>query len=152
MKSISRTSTLQAPADAVWQAVKKPTTFVHVIGAWLRYPPAERRNEPWRVGDEVTGWLLLLRFIPVTRHTIEVVTIDDETRTLFTREAGGFVRTWNHTITVDPLDANSCRYTDRVDIEAGRLTAIVAGFADRFYGYRQQRWQRFARRLATVRP
>ena len=149
MKSITETTVLEAPAGSVWGALQRPETFAHVAGAWLRWPAAERCDRPWQVGDKMTDWVLLFRVLPFSRHTIEVITINDETMTMLTDEGGGAVRTWRHTITVEPIDEGSCHYTDRVDIEAGWLTSAVASFARRFYRYRQRRWQRLAKLLAA---
>lgn len=149
MQSITIQSTLDAPADVIWRAVQRPEAFVHVAGAMLRYPVAERHQGPWMVGDRTVGWLFLGRVFPISRHTIEVVLVDHEERTLLTEEYGGMVRRWRHRITAQPLSAGSCRYVDRVDIQAGPLTPIVAAFAQVFYRYRQRRWWRLARILGA---
>ena len=49
--------------------------------------------------------------------------------------------TWDHTIEVEPVD-NWTRYVDRVVIDAGVVTPLVAAFAYFFYKHRQQCWQR----------
>lgn len=149
MKSITIQTTLPAPAASVWATAQQPQTFIHVAGAMLRYPAAEDHPGPWQVGDKTVGWTFLFRFIPFSRHTIEVVSIDHASMTLLTEEFGGLVRTWRHYVIVEALDEDSCRYTDRLDIEAGILTAAVAGFARVFYRYRQRRWRRLAARLQT---
>lgn len=150
MKSITVGTTLDASAHTVWSAVRRPETFVHVAGAMLRFPAAERHAGPWSVGDETRGWLFLFRVIPLSRHTIRVVDIDHEAMTLGTEEGGGFVRTWNHHIAVNALSRTSCTYTDRIDIDAGALTSAVAIFARVFYRYRQRRWARLAPLLTAA--
>ena len=149
MKSIAIQTTLPAPAASVWATAQQPQTFIHVSGAMLRYPAAERHPGPWQAGDKTNGWVFLFRLIPFSRHTIEVVSIDHDTMTLLTEEYGGLVRTWRHHVVVTPLDEDRCRYEDRLDIEAGVLTAAVVGFARIFYRYRQRRWRRLAARLHT---
>ena len=149
MKSITVHTTLRASAATVWATAQKPETFVHVAGAMLRYPAAEKHPGPWKVGDKTVGWAFLFRAIPFSRHTIEVVSIDDATMTLLTEEGGGPVRTWRHYVIVEPLTEHTCRYEDRLDIEAGILTPLVAAFARVFYRYRQRRWRRLAPLLAA---
>jgi hypothetical protein len=149
MKSITVHTALNAPAAAVWATVQRPETFVHVAGAMLRYPVAEQHPGPWRVGDRTDGWVFLFRLIPFSRHTIEVASIDDTDMTLLTEEGGGLVRTWRHYVKVDPLTDDTCRYEDRIDIDAGILTPVVAAFAEVFYRYRQRRWRRLAPLLAA---
>ena len=150
MKSITVETTLNAPAHAVWSAVQRPEAFVHVAGAILRFPAAERHAGPWSVGDEIRGWLFLFRVVPLTRHTLRVVDIDHDAMTLFTEEGGGFVRTWNHHIEVRALSDTRCVYTDRIDIDAGILTSAVALFARFFYRHRQRRWARLAPLLTAA--
>ncbi len=149
MKSITESVSLQAPADVVWRTVQQPELFVHVAGSWIRFPAAEGRNRPWQAGDRVFGWIFLFRFIPLSKHTIEVISIDDNTMTFISNEGGGFVKTWNHYIYVEDIDGSTCRYTDRVDIDAGLLTPVIVALSKRFYRYRQRRWQALAKLLAA---
>jgi hypothetical protein len=72
--------------------------------------------------------------------------VNDVTRTARTREHGGVLRTWNHAIHVEPLSASTCRYSDSVDIDAGRLTPVVLVVADAFFAHRQRRWHQLVER------
>jgi hypothetical protein len=60
------------------------------------------------------------------------------------------VSVWCHRITVEPAGAARCRYTDEVEIGAGRLTGLVRALASGFFRWRQHRWQRLARVLAAA--
>ena len=80
--------------------------------------------------------------IPAYRHTIEVLDVDDTTRTIRTHEYGGMLRSWNHTLHVEPVTDGSCRYSDTVEIDAGRLTSVVVAVARGIYAYRHRRWRR----------
>jgi hypothetical protein len=93
-----------------------------------------------------TGWLMLFHVIPFSRHTIRVVEVDAATRTLRSREHGGILRAWNHTLHAEPVSADRCRYSDTVEIDAGALTPMVAVTARWIYRYRQRRWLRLVRR------
>lgn len=95
---------------------------------------------------EVTVRLYLLGVVPLWRHTVRVVgAADGDGRT---EEHGGPIRSWRHHLVVTPLSAGSCRYTDELEIDAGRLTAVVGAFARGFYRYRHRRWAALARVLA----
>jgi hypothetical protein len=150
MKTIRISTNLEASADAVWAAVTTPETFVHVIGAALRYPVAERAGGPFGPGWTIEGRLYLFRVLPVWRHRITVDEIDPIARILVTTEGGGPVSLWRHRIAVEPIDPTRCDYSDEIDIEAGALTPVVVAFATVFYRYRQRRWRRLARILAAV--
>jgi hypothetical protein len=75
------------------------------------------------------------------RHTIEVVELDEASRTVRTQERGG-LRSWRHTLHVVPITATRCRYSDTVELDAGALSPLVAGFTRVLFGYRHRRWQR----------
>ena len=62
---------------------------------------------------------------------------------------GGAAQQRNHSIWIEPLGAGR-RYTDRIELDAGWLTAIVAGFAALSDRHRQRRWRRLARRHLTA--
>jgi hypothetical protein len=111
-------------------------------------PPAfperwEERN--YRVGLRILGW------IPFGSQVIGISRGD------FSDNESGFraqlrdnghsaiVSKWDHWITVESAP-EGCRYTDRIEIEAGALTPLVWAFAWVFYRHRQRRWQRLVRR------
>ena len=150
MHTITVSTTLDAPADVVWTAVRTPEAFVHVARGMVRFPAAEAHPGPWETGDVVEGWTWLFGVVPFSRHRLTVASIDDATRTLDSDEGGGIVRAWLHRITVAE-HGSGCRYEDRISIDAGVLTPLVAAYARVFYRYRQQRWRRLAPVLAAAR-
>lgn len=141
MATVDRATVLDAPADAVWAAVRTPAAFRTVTRGLLTMPVLRRRTRPWSEGEIVIGWVLLFRCIPFSRHHLHIARIDDTTMTLCSHEHGGLVRRWDHDIVVTPVDDHRCRYRDRVEIDAGVLTPLVVAFARWFYGVRQRRWQ-----------
>jgi hypothetical protein len=150
MAHIDLSTTLPAPADAVWAAVRTPGAFRLVTRHLLSLPAIRRRRAPWREGEVVEGWLFLLGVIPFSRHRLHVEVIDDGARHLSTRERGGMIRTWDHQITVEPIDGSSCRYRDVIRIDAGIATPVVAAWARIFYRIRQRRWRELATALAPA--
>ena len=150
MRTGTRSTVLDAPADVVWAAAKAPHTFVYVAKGVLRFPAAER-IDTYDVGDQISGWLLLFGVLPLSKHHITVESIDDATRTLQSDEHGDLIRSWRHRIRIEPLDERRCRYEDQIVIDAGPATVIVAAFASLFFCYRQRRLRPLARLLATVR-
>jgi hypothetical protein len=150
MRTVTVTTRLDAAADIVWRGVNTPHAFVHVAHGMLRFPAAERLQRRWQVGDHVQGWTLLFGVVPFSYHHLTVASIDEGARTLTSIEHGGAIRTWNHEMIVTPIDGTSCRYQDRIDIDAGVLTPIVVAYAMLFYRYRQRRWRGLARLLAAT--
>lgn len=145
-RTVERSVVLEATDAAVWDAVQSPATLCHVAAPLLRFPGLAGRTAAWREGERVVTWLLLVGVLPISRHHLEVLTIDPRHRVIATHEWGGLVRTWDHTIRIDRIDVERCRYTDRIEIDAGRLTPLVARVAEVFYRHRQRRWRRLARR------
>jgi hypothetical protein len=150
-RTINVSTELPADADRVWAAMKQPATFLYVIRGLLGMPALAGRSEPVRPGEAGSGWLFAFHVVPAYRHTIEVVEVDEESRTLRTHEHGGVLRRWDHVLHAEPVsdpgaDGPRCRYSDTVTIDAGRLTPVVAATAVGIYRYRQRRWHRLVRK------
>lgn len=145
---VRRTTDLDAPAEVIWAAAQTPQAFRYVTRGLLDWRPLRGQTDPWRQGDEATGWLLLFGVVPFSKHRIRVAEIDPATRTLRSEESGGAIRSWCHDIVVEEIDADRCRYTDEIRLDAGPLTLAVTAFAWVFYGERQRRWRRLAPALA----
>lgn len=135
-------SELPVSADVVRDLLRKPVLLQHVAWPVLMMPAMPRE---FSLGEEATIRLYLLGVIPLWRHTIRVVDVaEHEART---EEYGGPLRTWCHRVVVTPVSDTRCRYTDEVEIDAGRLTVAAATFARLFYRYRHRRWLALARVL-----
>ena len=145
MKTIHVHTELPTTADAVWQAMQHAASFLYVNRGLFGFPALAGRTAPVREGEKVTGWIMLFHLIPLWRHTIGVVEVDQTTRTLRSHEQGGILRAWNHTLHVEPVNGQHCRYSDTVDIDAGPWTSLVAVAAVWIYRYRQRRWHRLVR-------
>jgi hypothetical protein len=142
--TLTLSTRLEAPADAVWQALASPATLLHVARPLARFPDLEGRTAAWRQGETVTTRVLLLGLLPVSRHRLTLEDVDEGARRVQSDEGGGLVRSWRHLITVEPLGPDACRYTDVVEIDAGPLTPAVALWARGFYRWRQRRWRDLA--------
>ena len=58
------------------------------------------------------------------------------------REGNEHVPVWNHDITMEPVDEDHTRYSDRVEIKAGWKTVLIWLWANVFYAHRQRKWIR----------
>ena len=148
MQVVERSTVLEATADAVWAAVKTPSAFRRVTRGILAMPVIGGRQDDWREGETVVGWVFLFGFLPFSRHHLHVARIDDSTRTLSSREHGGMISIWNHDIEVVPIDQKTCHYRDRIEIEAGIATSLIVLYARWFYRMRQRRWRAVAREMS----
>ena len=139
---------LAAPAHAVWRAVKTPRAFRTVTRGVLTMPAIKHREDEWREGETVAGWVFLFGVIPFSRHTLHVWRINDSAMMFSSRESGGLLRRWNHDIVVVATGDSRCNYRDRIDIDAGIFTPAVVRYARWFYRTRQRRWRELAMTLA----
>jgi carbon monoxide dehydrogenase subunit G len=138
---------LAAPPERVWEAVKKIDTLRYITRGLLGFRRLGAVPDALREGDVIRVRLMFFHVLPGWSHEIRIVRLDEEMRRIETSEAGGAVKTWKHMIAVEPAGAEATRYSDEIEIDAGPLTALVAGYARLFYRYRQRRWRKLARTL-----
>ena len=140
---------LEIPPELAWETVKKVSTLQYITRGLLGFHPLGEIPEAIAEGDVIRVRLFFFHVLPAWKHEIRIVGLDEEARRIETMEHGGSVKRWNHVITVEPAGERRSRYTDRIDLDAGRLTPLIAGYAKLFYRYRQRRWRKLARQLAS---
>lgn len=152
-QTIEMSTTLPTPAEPVWEAVvSSNAAFRFVTRGMIRYPAASAWITRIKAGQRLSGTLWLFAVIPMSRHTIDFVEVDEAARRLVTAERGGIIKSWRHTISVRPIDTRVCEYRDRIDIDAGGWTPAVTAFARAFYAQRQRRWRQLAPLLDAALP
>lgn len=119
MKVIDHSTEVQASPRAIWSAVKTPAAFRKVTRGVIAMPAIQARGDEWRQGETAI------------------------------EESGGLLRTWNHDIVVSSTSEERCMYRDRVEIDAGIFTPIVALYAHWFYLSRQRRWCALVKELSS---
>lgn len=143
MKCYQVSTCLPAPVQAVWEAVKRPTTLFRVTRGMLGF--SRQRNFPveWQEGQRLCIRLWFFHLLPMPYlHRMEVVEIDEAGRVICSHETSPLY-TWDHTILVEEQDGGTY-YTDKIDIQAGLLTSLIWLYANIFYRYRQWRWRKLA--------
>lgn len=146
MQRVHLETILPTDADQVWAAMQYPVTFLYVCRGLFGMPALAGRGAPLRAGERGSGWLVVFHLIPAYRHTLEIRSVDEHTRTIVTHEYGGVLRGWDHTLHVEPVGEHTCRYSDTVDIDAGVLTPVVVLMANGIYRYRHRRWRKLVAR------
>lgn len=118
-----------------------------LIGFYAIDPPTF--PERWSEGKYKVG-LRILGCIPIGSQVIQISQgelSDDETGFRVQLRDNGhsaLVARWDHRITIESAPGG-CRYTDKVDIQAGIFTPLVWAFAWVLFRHRQRRWQRLVR-------
>lgn len=140
------TTKFNSPADKVWSRLPKTETFLYITRYFLGFTGSKTWPEKFYEGLELTTRLVGGHIIPLWRHKMKVVRVDNEKREIYSNEGGGLVPVWDHLITIKPVSANECQYADIVDIGAGILTPFIWLYAHIFYRYRQARWKRLIKK------
>lgn len=79
---------------------------------------------------------------------MRVVEADPDGGSARTEEHGGPLRRWSHRVSAVEVGPDRCRYTDAVELDAGRATPLAAVVTRAFYRHRHRRWAALARVLA----
>lgn len=144
MRTIELSTPLSAPPEVVWDHVGRSALLHYVARGMLRFRPADPAGFPerWREGAYKT-WMYWLGVVPLGWQMVRIEPAPAPAGGFAIRDngAGPLVRRWDHVIEIAPAPGGAL-YTDRVTIDAGLLTPVVAWFAGRFYAHRQRRWRR----------
>ncbi len=143
MKTVIRTR-LPASADTVWSFLLESSTLEYITRGWVTFFPTGSLPPVWEEGQVVRTNVALFGSRKYQPYTIHFVEVNSNTLTIRTKESGGMVKTWNHTMRITPDDQSSqyCYYTDIVDIQAGMYTPLVWLYAKLYYLRRHRQWLR----------
>lgn len=144
--TIKRTSAFPASRHDVFLKLQKLETLQKVAWPYATFTPVDGNlDSVWEAGKIYSYRFRLLGLIPFGTHTINVVRFDED-EGIYTHESNEHVPVWNHEITLISTGEESCEYTDKVEIGAGRKTAFIYVWAHLFYSHRQRKWIRMLRK------
>tara|TARA_Y100000296_G_scaffold33499_1_gene38776 strand:+ start:955 stop:1422 length:468 start_codon:yes stop_codon:yes gene_type:complete len=152
-RTVELTTLLDAPPEEVWDRVQTSALLQHVAAPLIRFVPrGERFPRRWSP-SEYRAWMFVFGIFPIGWQTIGIEYPVSPATTHVLRDNGHspLIRRWDHWIEIAPENGGT-RYTDRVHIDAGILTPLVAGFARLFYAHRQSRWRALAMTGFTALP
>jgi hypothetical protein len=134
---------LACTENELWQKLSKPRSLQFVASPILSFAPIEPGvlDGEWEVGRDYVIKLHFLKFIPLGRHTIQLVKVDRDENFISSRERGLLAPVWNHNISFQEIKPGLVSYTDEIEIRAGWLTPFIWLFAHVFYRHRQRRWK-----------
>ena len=154
MHSVEQTSDIPRPAAEAWERAVSEDGINYELSPILRMTmPARLRGktvDTVEVGVPLgRAWILLGRVLPVDYDDLCLAELEPGRRFLERSRTLSF-SVWQHERTVEPLDARSCRVTDRLgfELKAGvawvpgmaRLAAAVVGFLFRHRHRRLRAW------------
>jgi hypothetical protein len=130
---VEQSSTVAAPAERVWARAVSEEGINHELAPILRMTmPSGLRGKT--IDDVEVGvplgrsWILLAGVLPVEYDDLRLVELEPGRRFL-ERSSMFSLRTWQHERIIEPLDAGSCRVTDRLGFELRRPLAWIPGSA-----------------------
>jgi hypothetical protein len=143
-REIVTSTHLAAHPDKVWEAVQTTRLLRYVSAPLVTFEAVDPPSFPevWSEGEHLCA-LKLLGTLPIGEQVIGISYPPAEGQRRFLRDNGrsAGIRRWDHLITIEPEDGGT-RYTDRLILDAGWRTPIVAAFAAQFYEHRQARWRK----------
>ncbi|MBV7380199.1 SRPBCC family protein [Maritimibacter dapengensis] len=133
MKPVILTHDYPFPPERVWALATDYDALKEVMDGLVTFEGVpEGRTVTGQKMDVTTS---LFGRLPPQPYYMEVVECDDDAMVLRSSERGMGVRSWQHTVTVEPT-AEGSRLTDRIEIDAGWRTPIFRAWARFMYGRR----------------
>lgn len=146
---VTVTSVFPAPPEEIWKRLVNVGTLQYIASPYATFAPVDpAEGTTWKEGAAFRFRLRIFGIIPLGVHTVRVEKFDKNRLTIQTAEGNKAVPVWNHRIVLDPINASSTRYTDEVELSAGRMTGLVHLWSRSFYRHRQKKWLR----LLSKRP
>ncbi|MBF6468280.1 hypothetical protein IU427_24355 [Nocardia beijingensis] len=147
MSKVTLTTDLPIGAEVACSLARTPELFAYVVAPILSVPDIDMPNrvEP---GVEGTARIWWFGIVPAWKHHLRLVTLQPQR--IYTNEWGGPVRTWNHSLTFEPISESSCRYTDEIEIDDGLRGLGTRVFARLIFRHRHRRWRQLAAILAAA--
>lgn len=142
-RTVELSTHLDTHPDVIWDHVQTPQLLHYVARSLIRFvPKGTAWPERWTPG-RYQAWMLLFGFIPIGWQVIGIELPATSAGAYRVRDNGHgpLIGRWDHMIEITP-EGSGTRYVDRVHIEAGLLTPVVAAFARLFYAHRQRRWRK----------
>lgn len=140
-------SNFETNIENVWCKIQDVDTLREICRPKASFISCDDSPLVWKEGKTFCFKMFLHRFIPVGKHTINVVKMDKTLRELQTEEYNKRVTIWNHYVKMEEVAQNVTRYADVVDLYAGCFTFVAAWWTLRFYKHRHKKWQAIAEKM-----
>lgn len=141
------TSDFHSNIENIWCKIQDIDTLREICKPKASFISCDNAPMRWEEGNSFAFKMFLHGFLPVGKHTINVIKMDKVSREIETEEYNKTVIIWNHSIKMEEISQHITRYTDIVDLYAGSLTSIVAWWTVKFYKHRQRKWENIVKSL-----
>ena len=105
MKAIIST-TINEPAEKMWKELQHVASLMKVASPLLVFKTRDAGELPekWETGREYPLFLYFLGVVPLGRHFIKIVKIDEMNRVILSHEHGTLAGTWDHMLKLNFRD------------------------------------------------
>ena len=142
MLTVRKSSVFSVSVEEVFSRLQKIKTLQYIAYPYATFEAVNGEEELiWKKDNVFSFRFKIFGLIPFGIHTIKVIRFGLEDGIL-TNETNTHVPVWNHEIILEGVDANTTKYTDIVEIDAGWKTVFVYIWAVCFYTHRQRKWKR----------
>ena len=142
MFTVRKSSVFSVSVEEVFARLQKLKTLQYIAYPYATFEAVNGEEELiWKKDNVFSFRFKIFGLIPFGIHTIKVIRFGLEDGIL-TNETNTHVPVWNHEISLERVDANTTKYTDIVEIDAGWKTVFVYIWAVCFYTHRQRKWKR----------
>ncbi len=135
MAVIDLTHRYAAPPDRLWALVTDFDALADVCKPLLLFEglPSGR----CKTGQQLDVKVSLFGKLPAQPYHMELLECDDDAMVMRTSETGAGVRSWRHTLRVEP-DGTGSQLHDYVEIDAGLLSPVFGWWARKLYRHRHK--------------
>ena len=135
MKKVKLEYEYASPAKDVWALATDLDAFREIMDGVITFEglPSGRLYR----GQKMTVRVSLFGKLPAQPYFMEVLECDDDAMMLQSFEKGAGVKSWRHTLTVEPHQSGS-RLRDIIEIDAGWMTWVFAAWARFLYRKRHE--------------
>ena len=131
MLTVRKSSVFSVSVEEVFARLQKLKTLQYIAYPYATFEAVNGEEELiWKKDNVFSFRFKIFGLIPFGIHTIKVIRFGLEDGIL-TNETNTHVPVWNHEIILEGVDANTTKYTDIVEIDAGWKTVFV-----------QRKWKR----------
>lgn len=142
MLTVRKSSVFSVSVEEVFARLQKLKTLQYIAYPYATFEAVNGEEELiWKKDNVFSFRFKIFGLIPFGIHRIKVIRFGLEDGIL-TNETNTHVPVWNHEIILEGVDANTTKYTDIVEIDAGWKTVFVYIWAVCFYTHRQRKWKR----------
>lgn len=135
MSMISLVHEYPASADALWDLVIDYDALHEVMKGIITFDGLP--NGRAQTGHKIDLMVSLFGRLPKQPYHMEILECDDQRRVMRSSEKGAGVKSWLHTLSVEPTPEGS-RLVESINIQAGLLTPLFAAWAGYLYRARHK--------------